>query len=488
MIRGVGCFYIILTILLAPVLGISEELKLGDAVARTLLNNHLLKAETLKLEQLELKKKEAFTSYFPRIDLNAAYTRLNDPVDLNLEPLRQLIIGFETEGRLSDLNLQTILSRGNPLTAAEKKAYADAIRGKLNGVIPSFNIHVLDQDLFRMSLQFSMPIWLGGKVQALNKAARLNIEVGKTELERSREQIIEETARIYLTNKLLEEVLAVYTETEKGVADHYRQAESLYHAGLVAKYQLLRARVALSDFTTRRRQAEENLKTARGVLAVLINVDNLDNMLLSTPLTFRPITKTSDETWKEIRERNPILHQLEIKKQLVKTQKRAHLGDYLPQLYAFGKYEILRDDLSLFDPDWAVGVGMSLKLFSSGERIFKLKSDNRMMAEVTEREKEMEDLLKKLCQKLFHSAESERYTVESYESRFEEAQENIKLAESRFSSGLGISLEVVDAHMMSEKIRVERLQAVYNHTLCRFSLSQLAQNLEQSILELEETK
>lgn len=475
-------------LVLIPSPASAEELRLSDAVKRALEVSHGLKSNKYEVERLNLEKKEAFTKYFPRVNVKASYTHLDRPIDLELESLRQLIIGLETNGQLSDINLQTLMNRGTPLTDSEKAYYSSMINSKLESLIPSFDIHFLKQDLLRTTVEVAQPIWIGGKIQALNRAARLNLKEGETNLELTEEQIRAETIQVYLLNKLLEDVVAVYKEAEKGIENHKKKAESLFHAGLIAQYQVLRAKVAHSDAKANREKAEENLRTARSVLENILNIDNMDSVTLSTPLSYERFTEDKKTLWSTIRQSNGILKKLGIKKELVEVKKQGDLGDYLPQFYAFGKYEVARKTLAKLDPKWAVGIGLNLNLFSSGEKVFKLQADNRLYKEVSEKVSEVENMLKKLTDKLYYSAESELHSIDSFESRSEEASENLKLAESRFSSGLGISLEVVDANLMLLKLKVERLQSIYNYTTHWLKINELAQNLEKSIRILEEKR
>lgn len=480
--------FLLLIILLISSPLCPEEIRLGDAVQKALAVNHGLKSNKHEVARLTLQKKEAFTQYLPRVNFKASYTHLDNPIDLELESLRQLIIKLETGGQLADINLQNLLLKGVPLSAMEKSAYAAGITSTLEGLIPSFNIHVLDQNIQRASLEATLPIWIGGKIQALNKAARLNLKEGQTNLELTAEQVRADTTEIYMLNKLLEEVVSLYKEAEIGIQDHKNKAESLFNAGLIAKYQVLRAKVALSDAQANRQKAEENLKTARSLLGNMLNIENIDTITLTTPLTYEKITEDKTTLWNWVKESNGILKKMAIKKELVTVKKRGDLGDYLPQIYAFGKYELTTKDLSLLDPKWAVGVGVNFNLFSSGEKYFKLKADNQLIAEVSEKALEVEDMLKKLTDKLYYSATAELHCIDTFENRREEATENLKLAESRFSSGLGISLEVVDANLLLLKINVERLQAIYNYTTLWLQINRLGQNLEKSIHTLEGTK
>lgn len=464
----------------------AEDLSLPQAVDLALANDPGLNAAAHELEGLGYEVREASSKYLPRLNLKGSYTRLNDPIDIQLDSLRSLIMSLETGNRLNDLNLQNLYLKGQELSDQEKAVYGSAISDKLESVIPSFDIDVLDQNLFRASIEAAIPIWMGGKIRALNRSARLRRDEGEIDCTRIRDQSAAETVRLYLTHQLMEESLVLAREAEAGIQEHRDRATSLYEAGLVARYQLQHAQVATSDARVRRQRAEEGVALSEAQLALQLGLDPGTQIRLTTPIEYMDPPPDKEKVWASIREKNPSLRKLAVKRELVKVKKRADLAEYLPQVYAFAKYEILRDDLSLLDPEWAAGVSLSFNLFSGGEKIHRLKADRQLALALNDRELQVERLLRQALEKLYHGIRAESATVGGFGSRLEEAQENLRLAESRFSSGMGISLEVVDARLTLQKIKLERLQAIYTHTLYTLKLNELAQTVERFVQQLEE--
>ena len=465
-----------------------EEWSLQRAIDRALTVNHELLSRQKHIDYLKAEKSTALTKYFPRLNLNLSYTKLNDPIVLDLDPMRNLLIALQTQDKLSDLDTQMLLKSGRFLTAQERSVYSQAISTAIGNVIPNLDMTLLDQNVFRTNIELFQPIWIGGKIQALNRGASLQVQEGTEELLISREAVLKETSRIYFLNKLLEAVVDIHRKAEEGIRLHYKRAEDLYRSGLVAKYQLLRAKVAHSEAQKNLKNSEDNLTTARTVLRNLLELPDNAEVTLTTPLKYLPKSEKSGEVWSRVEANNGTLKKLEIKKALVKVKKKADLAEYLPQIYAFGRYEIAKDDLSLLDPEWAVGVGVKLNLFSSGEKIFKMQADNRLIQEVEEKKKEVVTLLKSLSDKLYYEADAKKNSLETYPTRLEEAEENLKLADSRFSTGLGISLEVVDAHLMLQKIQTEELQALYEYNLSWLKIHGLFQNTAEIISQWEAQK
>ena len=83
-----------------------EEWSLQRAIDRALTVNHELLSRQKHIDYLKAEKSTALTKYFPRLNLNLSYTNLNDPIVLDLDPMRNLLIALQTQDKLSDLDTQ----------------------------------------------------------------------------------------------------------------------------------------------------------------------------------------------------------------------------------------------------------------------------------------------------------------------------------------------------------------------------------------------
>ncbi|HNX97988.1 MAG TPA: TolC family protein, partial [Candidatus Aminicenantes bacterium] len=232
--------------------------------------------------------------------------------------------------------------------------------------------------------------------------------------------------------------------------------------------------------------AEENRAAARSMLALALKSGKADELALTTPLRRPEFTSTLDEVVAKVKEGNSLLKTIAIQRDLAATKRRADRADYLPQLFLFGRFHLLTKDLSVLDPHWTVGAQLRLNLFSGGEKLFKMKADSALVREVEEKGREASDKLEKACDGLYHQAQVQRHLLDSFPVRLADAEENARLAESRFSSGLGISLEVVDANLLLEKVKMERLSALYNYNMVLLQLKLLQQDVDSWIGKLEE--
>lgn len=63
-------------------------------------------------------------------------------------------------------------------------------------------------------------------------------------------------------------------------------------------------------------------------------------------------------------------------------KKRAEYSEYIPKLFAFGRYEFYKDNLTLLDPEWYVGIGLRWTIFdglAARNNAKQIKIDQQML-------------------------------------------------------------------------------------------------------------
>lgn len=79
-------------LILIDTLAFGQSIQLEDALDYALKNNPKIKQYEAKLNQKEYQNLEALGNFFPQINFNYSYTHLNDPIGIDLDPIRQAMI------------------------------------------------------------------------------------------------------------------------------------------------------------------------------------------------------------------------------------------------------------------------------------------------------------------------------------------------------------------------------------------------------------
>lgn len=396
-----------------------------------------------EIDRQRLERLDAATRglLLPQINLEGRYTRLNDAIRIDLDPVLGLLPG-------------------------------------LPGGLPPVGVTVQDDEFWKASISAVWPLYTGGRVSAARAASALEVEVAEEQARRTLHEIHSDLARRYFAVSLAEQVLAAREAARKGAEQHLKHALRLENEGLISYAERLHAEVSHAEADRVARHAARRLEIARKVLALFLNLDEL-------PETTTPLPDPSAESvagssfWRSKSSReHPILGVLDANRRLAAEGSRAEHGRMFPEVYAFGRQELVRSDLTILEPEWAVGIGFNWSLLDRSDRI------NRQRA-ARLRERQIEALTEQAMRDLQTLLESRLLEVQQAAEQFETlgsminlAQENLRVREHAFAEGLSSSLDVVEARVGLAQVETARAAARYQFAVQYALLLEAAGSVE----------
>ncbi len=438
----------------AQMLTIDEAVKLAEE------NNFRIKQYQARLETASMKNFDAFGNFLPKINLTASYTHLNDPVVFDLEPVRQVILNLQAKNMTEFTNIYGILAGGSPLTAQQKASVFTQHFSGLSGQIPFFREVLKEQDYKTATLTFVQPLFTGGKILSYKKIASSSEDAAAAELKKVKDEAVKDVINAYLNVMFLEESVKTRNDVLEGIKKHRARAAKLYDEGLTTRFNLIRAEAAVSDAERNLFDDTKKLETAYLALYESMGVPSDYGLRASERLMMKKAGKTEQYFIDEMMQNHPLLKMLELKKYAAEKNYDLERARFLPQIAAFGKYEMYPEYLSTLEPRWAVGINLSLNLFNGLQDYAALEIASGMEKEVAMIENEIKSKLRLLEGKSFRELEAAEQRYNSGENGIRLAEENLRLNEKRFETGLGTSLEVIDAQLLYEKNLIEQSKSV----------------------------
>jgi outer membrane protein TolC len=156
---------------------------------------------------------------------------------------------------------------------------------------------------------------------------------------------------------------------------------------------------------------------------------------------------------------------------------KADKGAYLPTVAAFGKRELIKQDLSALDPLWAVGIGLKWSVFDglqSYREIQKSKIDHDIARNNTQKTKDLLELNLEQA-KLNLDQCNELISVSVEKKKY--AQQAMDIGRKEYQNGLNTITELMASETEFQKISLEYQQAVYNQRLSTLQLLEATGNL-----------
>lgn len=453
----------LLIFLLTPVLIFPQKISLKDAIETTLQKNEKIYQYKERLIQKEFGEKESWGNFLPSIDFKVSYTHLNENMDINLNPIRDAIISIQSGNQAELANISSILNGLGAYSPAQKLQIKDQAASLLNNLLPEFKQTFKKQDYKTATLQGVQPLFVGGKLIAAKNYANAEKEAAQIELEKIKNEMVSETINNYLRVMLLQEVVKIRTDVLNGIMLHQKRAQKLCDEGVIPNYHVLRTNVAVADAEKNLSDDQSNYQLALLALKNSMGIDNSENIIPSDSISFHPVPETIEESITRAMTNQPILQIIGKKRISAEQNYNVSISNFLPTIAAFGKYELYPEYLSSLEPRWAVGVQLSMSLFNGFKDHLKVQTAIHLENEVMYLEADAKKKIELWVNKSFRELEKSRTKYDKLKTTLTLAHENVRQNEKRFETGLGISLEVIDAHLTLEKVELDSYVSLYEY-------------------------
>ncbi|MGE5496902.1 MAG: TolC family protein [Syntrophothermus sp.] len=440
-----------------------QTITLENAVESALQNNERIKQSGERLKQKEFQNTEAWGNFLPVIGIEGSYTHLNDEMSIDLSPIKNVIVTLQGKNQAELASIGNILAGKGPYSQAQKDAYASAAMAQLNNTIPPFSETFKKQDYKTATIIGIQPLFTGGKLLSAKKFASQEKYSAEIELRKVKNEIIQETVNNYLAVVLLQNVVKTRKNVLAGIIRHKNDAQKLFNEGLIANYHLLRAEVAVADAERNLSDDQNKLELALLSFRNTLGIKDDAEISVNDTLVYSENSDPLNSFLSEASVNQPVLQLIEMKKLAAESKYTAERAGFLPTVAAFGKYEMYPEYLSSLEPRWAVGVQVKLNLFNGFRDYARLQNAVHLEREVSLIEAEARKKVDLWVNKSYKDMLNARTRYEKTDKTIELASENLRLNDKRFQSGMGTSLEVIDAQLSLEKNKIESLNSLYEY-------------------------
>ena len=347
-----------------------------------------------------------------------------------------------------------------------------AVNYNRNWMLPSitFNeqtVKIGTENNLTGTLSLRQALYSGGKVGGALAAARHFREYSQ-EVERSvRQQVVLQVEIVYADLLLARELAHVSDLALDRARTNLVQVGALRRAGRVADYDLLRAEVQVASFVSDSIRADNGYQLANMAFKDVIGLD-LDREITVSG-DFRETTELSLEDLEALQEigltRRPEMEQIDRQLQMQERAIQIEKAGSRPSvdLVASGQTQFQSNAFDVADQEWrkswSSGLVVTMPLFDgmrTGARVAQARVELRR-AEL-EREQLARSIRLEIVQAWLELREAgERQQVQA--AIVGQAEKGLQVAESRYTSGAGTQLEILDGQLALSWARTEWVTA-----------------------------
>ena len=320
---------------------------------------------------------------------------------------------------------------------------------------------------YSQGINVSWDIWTFGKVEGAIDAARYqkniaDLNVYKTEADTKLAAV--QAYYQYLEAIKLAEVQA---QSVTDYASHLNNVQQQFDAGIVAKLDVLSSNVSLANAKQKSIAADNTRDVAEA------NLNNIMRIPMNT--TLKPLDKNFPEPEFDLTMEQAILMAQKYRWELVEADYgvraaeaslRSAKAGYLPTVSVGGGYSWKEASVTAVDKDdWAVQGGLSWSLWDGGATQASVKKADAAVKTAQETLLQAREKIELEVRQDYLNVLSYKEQIRAAEASVAQAEEAYKIATVRYSSGVGINLDVLDAELALNTARTNYITALYNYNI-----------------------
>ena len=431
-----------------------RTLSLEEALEMTLSDNPAIRAAEFNRRAAQQERRAAIGLRMPQIGITGSYAYLGKDIEIDLNNMKAPV---------QNLAGQILQSGMIP------SDYIPSISQMLSGAMAaSWALPLQDRSLGFVGGDVTVPLWMGGKINAANRAARINEQPARSQGIQQRNALVSELVERYYGLALARQVVVVRQQVVDGVRKHLEDAAALEAQGMISRSEKLYVEFKMSEAERDLQNAQSQVETIAAALNSTIG--QTDDYQPVTAMFILERIEPLDHFRTLAAERNPLLDQVDQKRRLAYEGVRAQRSSFLPQVVAMGGMSFYDYQVSKVLPRWAVGVGVNFKLFDGLNREYKYSAAKQTVRRVEALQDKAGNDISVLVEKLYNQMENYRTQMASIEASLAFAEEYLKTKNAAFLEGMSSSTDLIDAELNLAKVKTERIEAAYRYDV---SLAQL---------------
>ncbi len=254
--------------------------------------------------------------------------------------------------------------------------------------------------------------------------------------------------------------------------EHLKNVQAQYDVGVVAKVDVLRSQVELSN-------AEQDLiKAKNGYDIAVASMDRIVGLPMDTELKlvnllkYSPYENDMNYCLNYAADHRPELEQA---KQRVKAAEGALLvarSGYQPSINASGSHTLNKSKNWPGDgrTQWKVGIGVSMTVFDSGVTMSKIHGAKEDLSKAQAQYRDTVDGVNLDVRSKYLSLREAEKRIHTTDVAVERAEEDYRIAQLRYQAGVGTNTDVIDASVALTQAKVNYLQALYDYNTSKTNL------------------
>jgi len=324
---------------------------------------------------------------------------------------------------------------------------------------------------FANNITVGMNLYTGGQTESAIESAKLSLKVSDLSVEESKQQIKLNATTTYFNVLQTQNAVRVDQETVDQMTAHLANVQAQYAVGTVAKTDVLASQVALANdqqvLTKARNAYDVAVASFNNVVGLPLSTD----VILKDNLKHEKYTMSFADSIKYAMEHRPDAIQAKYNIDIAKETVKGAQGAKLPTVAAAASTGWSDTNFPGTDNNtWSIGLTATWTPFDAGVNNAKIKKADSAVRTATETAKQTKDTIELAVRTAYLTMTEAEKRIDTSLVTVEQGQENLKIAQVRYSAGVGTNTDVIDAQVALTTAKMNYIQALYDYNTGKANL------------------
>lgn len=321
----------------------------------------------------------------------------------------------------------------------------------------------------RSAITLNWPLYTGGRITAAQQAKAADTDLARAEQRETAERLDSELVRRYFGLRLAADVERLRAAQFDQASRDFARAQQFEKQGQLSALERLSAQVARDEAEREFIKAGHERSASEAALARLLR--SVEPVRATSPLFVLSRSLPPLSAWLDAASAsNPGMATLQARQRAAEQGVVAAQASYKPEVFAYGEYNLIKRNLSLTEPNWIAGVGVSIKLFAREDRASKLNAARAQVERVDALRAETRNRVETAVEAAWLRADQARRQFALFDSSLALARENLRLRGRAFEEGQSTVLEVSEARNALLRVETGRAQIAYEFDVALIAL------------------
>lgn len=321
------------------------------------------------------------------------------------------------------------------------------------------------------SLSASLPIFTGGKLSGTIKQAKANYQYNEVGVQRTYNEMRSTVTDGYFKMLQADNMQKLSAESVTRLEDHLKNVQAQYDVGVVAKVDVLRSQVELANAKQTLIQAENSYQVAEANMNKIVGLPMDTTLKLDNLLVYNAYDQNMDDCLAYAAEHRPELMQAKYGVDAAKGALMVARSGHMPQVAASATQQ-WSDSNWPGDENgkWGVGVNVSMNVFDTGVTLSKIHGAEADLQKAEETYRNTVDSVNLDVRSNYLGLREAEKRISTTKLAVEQADEDYRIAQLRYMSGVGTNTDVLDAQVALTQAKTNYTQALYDYNTSKTAL------------------